>query len=154
MNSPTNDRTLVAVFDSAHVRFFEYKEAHSHLETVLGDVASGLHHDRRDIEADRPGRGFGSGGQHHAYESEHDPRKLEKHAFVQAIAIAIEAALDRHAYDRLAIVAPSRSVGEFRAVASDKVLKTVWKEIPKEMANITDAQLREHLIPLLQHPVK
>jgi protein required for attachment to host cells len=150
----SNDRTLIAVFDSAHVRFFEYKEAHSHLETVLGDVASGLHHDRRDIETDRPGRGFSSGGQHHAYESEHDPRKLEKHDFVQAISVAIEAALDQHAYTRLAIVAPSRSVGEFRSVASEKVLRTMWKEVPKEMANLTDAQLREHLIPLLQHPVK
>src|SRR5436190_22553220 len=114
----TADRTLVAVFDSARVRFFEYRK--EHLETVLPEISSGLHHDRRDIESDRPGRAF-SGGQRHAYETQHDPRKLEKHNFVRAIAQAIEAALDKHAYTRLAIVAPKRSVGEFHAVASDKV---------------------------------
>jgi protein required for attachment to host cells len=148
------DKTLVAVFDSAHVRFFEYKEPHGRLDSVLDDVSSGLHHDRRDIEADRPGRGSSGGGQHHAYESEHDPRKLEKHDFVRAIADAIEVALDQHAFGRLAIVAPSRSVGEFRSVASDKVLNTVWREVPKEMANLTTPQLEQQLVPQLQQPAK
>jgi protein required for attachment to host cells len=152
MEVPMNaDRTLVAVFDSAHVRFFEYKEPHGRLETVLGEVSSGLHHDKRDIETDKPGRGF-SGGQHHAYESQHDPRKMEKHDFVRAIALAIEDALDQHAYRRLAIVAPHRSVGEFRSVASDKVLKTVWREVPKEMANLSDPQLEQQLVPQLRQP--
>jgi hypothetical protein len=62
--------TLVAVFDASHVRFFEYKQAHGRLDTIMPDVASGLHHDRRDIETDRPGRGSSGNGQHHAYESE------------------------------------------------------------------------------------
>ncbi|HWD29773.1 MAG TPA: host attachment protein [Rhizomicrobium sp.] len=146
----TSDRILVAVFDSAHVRFFEYKEPHAKLEAVLGEVSSKLHHDHRDIDSDRPGRGFGGGGQHHAYESPSDPRKLEKHDFVRAIAQAIEAALDAHAFGRLAIVAPARSVGEFRSVASPKVRKVLWREVPKELSNLTDAQLREHLIPELR----
>jgi protein required for attachment to host cells len=149
-----DDRTLVAVFDAAHVRFFEYKQAHGRLETVLADVSSGLHHDRRDIESDRPGRGFSSGGQHHAYESEHDPRKLEKHDFVRAIAHAIEAALDRHAFGRLVVVAPSRAVGEFRSVAGDKVRRIIWREVPKEFANLTDSELHNHLVPILQNPAK
>jgi hypothetical protein len=34
-----DDKTLVAVFDAAHVRFFEYKQAHGKLETVLADVS-------------------------------------------------------------------------------------------------------------------
>jgi protein required for attachment to host cells len=147
-----DDRTLVAVFDASHARFFEYKEAHGRLETVLADVNSGLHHDRRDIESDRPGRGFSSGGQHHAYESEHDPRKLEKHDFVRAIAQEIEGALDRHAFGRLVVVAPSRAVGEFRSVAGDKVRKAIWREVPKEFANLSDSELHDHLVPILRTP--
>jgi protein required for attachment to host cells len=147
-----SDRTLVAVFDSAHVRFFEYKEAHGKLDVVLHDVASGLHHDHRDIDSDRPGRGFSGNGQHHAYESPSDVRKLEKHDFVRAIAAAIEAALDRHAYGKLVVVAPSRSIGEFRSVASPKVLKTLWREVPKEMANLTDAHIHDTLVPQLRQP--
>ena len=148
-----DDRTLVAVFDAAHVRFFEYKPTHGRLENVLADVSSGLHHDRRDIESDRPGRGFSSaGGQHHAYESEHDPRKLEKHNFVKLIADAIEAALDQHRFNALVVVAPERSVGEFRSVASNKVKNTIWREVPKELANLSDSELSRHLVPILQSP--
>lgn len=148
----TADRTLVAVFDSAHARFFEYKQAHGRLDTVLDDVVSDLHHDRRDIDSDRPGRGSTGGGQHHAYESASDVRKLEKHDFVAAIAQAIEAALDRHAFNALVVVAPARSIGEFRNVASDKVKATVWREVPKEFANLTTPELEKHLVPILQAP--
>src|ERR1700760_2373662 len=129
-----SERTLVAVFDSGHVEFLEYKAAHGKLEPILGDVTSGLHHDNRDIVSDRPGRGASGGGQHHAYESEHDPKKMEKHDFVRKIAQALDAVLDQHQFGRLVVVAPSRSIGEFRSVASEKVLKTVWREVPKEMA--------------------
>jgi protein required for attachment to host cells len=153
---PTDsDRTLVAVFDGAHARFYEYKQPHGRLEPVLGEVSSGLHHDRRDIESDKPGRAFSStGGTRHAYESQHDPRKLEKHDFVRAIAQAIEQALNQHAYDRLVVVAPERSVGEFRAVASEKVKRTVWREVAKEFAGLSDPELEKHLVPILQAPEK
>ena len=148
------NHTLVAVFDSAHVRFFEYKPAHSRLERILADVSSGLHHDKRDIETDRPGRVISSGGQHHSYESHSDPRKMEKHDFVRAIAQAIEAALDQHEFNALVVVAPQRSVGEFRSVASDKVKNTIWREVPKELANLSDSELSSHLLPILQVPAR
>ena len=146
------DRTLVAVFDATHVRFFEYVKARGRLDPILGDVSSGLHHDRGDIETDRSGRGTSSDGQHHAYESRHDPRKLEKHDFVRAIAQAIEAALDRHRFNKLVVVAPARGIGEFRAVASDKVKNTIWREVPKELAGLNDTELANHLVPILQVP--
>lgn len=146
-------RTLVVVFDSAHAGFFEYKQPHGKLVRVLDDVASRLHHDRRAIESDKPGRGFSSaGGIHHAYESEHDPRKLEKHDFVCAIAQAIEAALDAHKFASLAVVAPARSVGEFRSVASGKVRNAVWREVEKDFASLSDPDLERHLVPILQAP--
>jgi protein required for attachment to host cells len=146
-------RTLVAVFDAAHVRFYEYKQPHGRLEPVLGEVSSGLHHHRQDIESDKPGRTFAStGGGRHAYESKHDPKKLEKHDFVRAIAQAIDQALERHAYDRLVVVAPERSVGEFRTLASEKVKRTVWREVQKDFANLTEPELAKHLVPLLQAP--
>ena len=148
------DHTLVAVFDSAHARFFEYKPAHGRLDVILEDVASGLHHHRRDIDTDKPGRGFGAGGQHHSYESHSDVRKLEKHDFVQAIARAIDAAYDQHKFNALVIVAPERSIGEFRSVASDKVKNTLWREVPKDFANFSDGDLRRHLLPILQNPAR
>lgn len=148
------DHTLVAVFDSSHVRFFEYKPAHGQIERILAEVSSGLHHDKREIETDRPGRSISSGGQHHAFESHSDPRKMEKHDFVRAIAQAVEAALDQHKFNALVVVAPERSVGEFRTVASDKVKNTIWREVQKEFANLSDSELSSHLVPILQNPPK
>jgi protein required for attachment to host cells len=150
MNS---DHTLVAVFDAAHVRFFEYKQAHGRLDTVLPDIASGLHHDRREIDTDRGGRGGSArDGAGHVYESRSDVRKLEKHDFVQAIAQAIETALDQHKFNALVVVAPARSIGEFRSVASDKVKNTLWREVPKELANLPTPELEKQLVPILQSP--
>ena len=151
MNS---DHTLVAVFDSSHVRFFEYKPAQGRLENILADVSSVLHHDRRDIESDRPGRTISSGGQHHAFQSHSDPRKMEKHNFVHAIAQAVEAALDQHKFNALVVVAPERSVGEFRNVASKNVKEAIWREVPKEFTNLSDSELHDHLVPILQNPSK
>lgn len=149
------DRTLVAVFDSDHARFFEYQAAHGKLLAALEDVKSDLDHDRRDIDTDKPGRGFSSAnGAHHAYESPSDVRKLEKHDFVRAVAQGIDDALERHEFGKLAVVAPARSVGEFRAVASDRVKKKIWREVPKELANLSDSELERHLVPILQAPPK
>jgi protein required for attachment to host cells len=82
----------------------------------------------------------------------HDPRKLEKHDFVKSIAQAIEAALDQHKFNALVVVAPVRSIGEFRSVASKKVQDIVWREVPKELANLTTPELEKHLVPILQSP--
>jgi protein required for attachment to host cells len=119
------DRTLVAVFDAAHVRFFAYKRARGRLEPVLGDMSAGLHHDGRDIE---------------------------KHDFVKAVATAIEAALDRDKFNKLVVVAPSRSIGEFRELAGGKVKAALWREVAKDLARLGDAELENHLVPILQVP--
>jgi protein required for attachment to host cells len=119
---------------------------------VLANVSSGLHHHVHDIETDRQGRANSGGGQHHAFESEHDQRKLEKHDFVRAIALAIGDALNQNAFSRLAIVAPHRAIGEFRSVASERVMKTIWREVGKDFANLSDNELHNHLVPILQAP--
>lgn len=150
-----DDRTLVAVFDSDLARFFEYRPAHGKLVPTLQNMKSALDHHGRDIETDKPGRGFASsgGGVRHSLESRHDPRKLEKHDFVLAVAKAVGDALEKHTFGRLAIVAPHRSVGEFRSVASDNVKKALWREIGKEFAKLSDSELEQQLLPLLQSPL-
>ncbi|HWA30965.1 MAG TPA: host attachment protein [Rhizomicrobium sp.] len=150
-----DDRTLVAVFDSDRARFFEYREAHGKLVPTLDDLNSQLGHHRRDIEADRPGRGISNAsGQRHALETPHDSRKLEKHSFIVRIAQELNAVLEQHQFGRLVIVAPARSVGEFRSVASANLKKTVWREVEKEYANLSDSELARHLVPMLQAPPK
>ena len=147
-----DDRTLVVVFDSDRARFFEYRPTHGKLVPALQNMKSTLDHDKRDIETDKPGRSFSSsgGGVRHSLEARHDPRKLEKHDFVRAISQTVGEALEKHAFGRLAIVAPHRSVGEFRTVASDNVKKALWREIGKEFAKLSDSELEQQLVPLLQ----
>jgi hypothetical protein len=120
------DRILVAVFDAARVRFFDYKRARGRLEPILGEVSSGLH---RDQESER-----------------------ETHDFVKAVAAAVEAALERHKFNKLVVVAPKNGIGEFRGAAGGKVKAVLWREVPKDLAGLSDTDLQNHLVPILQVP--
>jgi protein required for attachment to host cells len=143
------ERTLVVVFDSARARFFE-RHHNGHLEEKKTETNANLHHHSSDIDSDKPGRAFSSSGAgRSAHEPEHDPKKMEKHNFVREIAKQLDEACERHEFDRLVIVAPGRSVGEFRTLVSEKVRAKIWHEIPKEFAQLSGHDLEARLAPLL-----
>ena len=141
--------TFVAVFDSEHVRFFE-RAPNGKLSPVQVEIASHLHHDRRDIDTDRPGRGgAANAGQRHAYESHEDVRKLEKHDFVKEVVRVLNDLHQRHEFEQLIVVAPERTIGEFRSLASEQLKRAVTHEVPKELATLSDSALEEHLTDAL-----
>jgi protein required for attachment to host cells len=74
-------------------------------------------------KSDHPGRSFGSSGDgvRHALESRSDYRKLEKRKFTVAVANALDHAALANEFDRLILIAPSRSIGEFRKYLRDDV---------------------------------
>ena len=142
-------RILVVVFDGARARFFE-REAGGRLNEVLSEYSNLAHH-ARDAGSDKPGRGFSSagGGVRHAYEPQHDKHKMEKHNFVQELVQAVEHAYDLHAYDELVVVAPKRSLGEFRALAPEKLKRIISHEVQKELTGLSRNELEERLAPYL-----
>ena len=138
---------LVVVFDGARARFFNRDRAG--WLAPLSEVESGLHRYTHDAVSDRQGRGFASSGSgtRHAYEAKHDKHKQEKHDFVHMIVAALDTAYDQRKFDRLAIVAPERSLGEFRTLASDKLKALIWREVPKEFTKYSAHELEERLRP-------
>jgi protein required for attachment to host cells len=75
---------------------------------------------------------------------------MEKHNFVHRIVKEFDDSYDRHEFKHLVVVAPERSLGEFRSIASDKLLRTVWREVPKELTQFSAPELEIRLKPFLQ----
>ena len=138
--------TLVIVFDGAKARFF--KLGPNGELRASAEMQSGLHRFNRDTVSDKEGRTFSSvGTTRHAYEPRHDPHKQEKHDFVHRLVKTLDVAYDQGAYRQLIVVAPERSLGEFRALASARLQQLIAQEIPKELTRFSDRELEERLRP-------
>jgi protein required for attachment to host cells len=127
-------RTWFVVADSARARIFTLNPE----ATALVDVDASLFAPdvllpARDLKSDRPGRSFssGRGGLRHAIEPHHDYHKLEKHNFIVRLAAALRDAWTAKKFDALALVAPSRSLGELRATLSAPLKDKVREELAK-----------------------
>ena len=145
------EEVLVVVFDGAGARLF--RRAPNGRLGLLNEIDSGLQRKSSDIVSDRQGRTFASagGGIRSPYEQKHDPHKMQKHNFVHRLVEELDEAYDRHLFKHLVVVAPERSLGEFRSLASDKLRRTVWREVPKEFTQLSapdlEARLKPHLEP-------
>jgi protein required for attachment to host cells len=144
------EEILVIVFDGAGARFFK-RSPNGRLE-LLKEVASGLHRSTSETVSDRQGRTFASagGGIRSPYEPKHDPHKMEKHNFVHRLVKELDDSYDRQEFKHLALVAPQRSLGEFRSIAPDKLLRAVWREVPKELTQLSAHELENRLKPFFE----
>ena len=150
--------TWIVVMDSSVARFYALRHddgGERRIDAVADAMESDLHRHSQDLKSDKPGRGFRAGNStaRHAMEPPHDYHKLEKHDFVRAVAAALKTAHDGHKFERLALVAPDRSLGELRGALDDSVRKTVWREVPKDFVKFSDQELWARLEPALQETV-
>ena len=136
--------TLVVVFDGAKARFLR-RDKKGRLTLEDGDGVGTCPQDERD-RVRSPGRTFASagGGVRSAYEPKHDPHKMEKHNFVHGLVKTLDDSYDRNEFKHLIVVAPERSLGEFRALAPDKLLR-VAVEVPKELTQLSVHDLQARL---------
>jgi protein required for attachment to host cells len=142
---------LVLVFDGATARFFK-GDAQSGWRPSA-EMHSDLHRFARETGTDKGGRRFSLTGRH-AMEPRHDPHKEEKHDFVQRLVKTLDTAYDQRAFKRLIVVAPERSLGEFRKLASSRLMKLVVREVPKELTQYTDHELWERLRSYLSEAIE
>ncbi len=142
---------LVVVFDGARARFF--KGDATALLRPSAEMHSELHRFSREVGTDRGGRRF-SAAQRHAMEPKHDLHEQEKHDFVLHLVKTLDTAYDQGAFRQLLIVAPERSLGEFRKLASDRLMKLVLAQIPNELTQYSDHELIERLKPHLAEAVQ
>ncbi len=141
---------LIAVFDGRMARFFK-GDATAGLKPV-SEMHSELHRFARETGSDKGGRRFSPTGRH-AVEPKHDLHKEEKHDFVLKLAKTLDTAYDQGAFKQLIVVAPERSLGEFRKVASARLMKLVVSQLPKELTQYSDHEIMERLRPSITEAV-
>ncbi|HKV15552.1 MAG TPA: host attachment protein [Reyranella sp.] len=154
---PLRKRTLIVVADSARARFLEPSDDTRKLvpASQLDMVSPTSRRPTRALVTDKPGRGFRSAGgrTRHAYEQTHDVHKLEKHKFVESLAETLDDICARGEFDRMVLVAPSRSLGELRGLLSPRVRRMVSHEVPKDLTASTPTSLKRALASILPTPV-
>ena len=145
-----SDEVLVIVFDGGGARYFK-RSPNGHLQ-FLSETSSGLHRRTSEQVSDRQGRTFASagGGIRSPYEPKHDPHKMEKHNFVHRLVKQLDDSYDRNEFKHLVLVAPERTLGEFRTIAPDKLRRAVWREVPKELTHFSAHELEKRLKPFLE----
>ena len=141
------EHALIIVFDGAGARTFKLSPK-GRLQ-LQSETTSGLHRRTSEMVSDKQGRSFASagGGLRSPYEPKHDPHKMEKHNFVHRMVKQLDDSYDRNEFKHLVLVAPERSLGEFRTLAPDKLMKAVWREVPKELTHLSDHELGRRLMP-------
>ena len=150
---PRYHKTLIVVADGAKARFL--KESDDRRKLVPAEDADMLAPKARqldrDLVTDKPGRGFSTArdGRRGAFESPHDPHKMEKHNFTVELAERLDKACSAKRFDRIVLVAPKRSLGELRTLLSPRVRKAVSHEVAKDLTASSPTALRKALADAL-----
>jgi protein required for attachment to host cells len=138
--------TWIVIADGARARVFAHAGPGKGLQAVLDNESADARAHIGDIVSDRAGRTFDSAGEgRHGYEPPVDPKREAQLAFARSLARALEDGLNRHRFERLVIAAPPRALGDLRACLSKAVAAAVVHELPKDLTNLPDHALADHL---------
>ena len=139
-------RTWIVIADGARARIALHEKAGAGITQIDGLDFRVPHPADTDIVADRPGRTFDSHGPgRHAMEPPTDPHRKNKADFARMIADFLAEKLQEDAYDRLVIIAPATTLGDLRTALDDKVATRVLAELPKDLTQVRNDQLADHL---------
>ncbi len=100
----------------------------------------------REIDSDKPGRGFGGGAARHALDGERASRRWHPQIdLARQIAAVVDAGRLRHEYDRLVIMAGPRMLGFIRDALPAPTRALVAAEIAKDLAHVDETALKEYV---------
>jgi protein required for attachment to host cells len=141
--------TWILIADGAHARIFANRGPGNGIELVEGKIDAD-HRPTHEIVADRLGRTHESvGATRHAIAAEHDPHRELKHTFAVKLAHMLDQRRAEHAYDRLVLVAPPKTLGDLREALPSSVRALVRAELDKDLTKTPVAELPGHLTALL-----
>jgi protein required for attachment to host cells len=144
-------RTWILVADGARARLIEQDpEERRQLKATAEREFSGTTAQSREIASDRPGRTFDRAGEgRHAMEPSTDPLRHAKLEFARDLAEHLTQAVNRHAFDRLIVIAAPRTLGDLRNLLPDAVRARVVAEIDKDLTWMSLPDLEKHIDPKL-----
>src|SRR3546814_9046173 len=126
-------RSWIGIADGAQARILENHGPGKGLVPLPAGVMQKTSRPSRDIDTDRPGRGYNPMGQQHTMDSPSDSHREEKRRFADLLANHINAAALDRSYDRLILVAPPKTLGD------------LLQSLSKEAAAKRDAELQRAL---------
>ena len=129
-------RQWIIAADSVNARIFSCENRNSPLQEIddlthpAGRMKAG------ELESDKPGRSFDSGGQgRHSMEPEHTRKDKESRVFVEQISDYLSE--HQNEYDELIFICPPRFLGILRKHLDKTVSNKVIREIDKDVVKLT-----------------
>lgn len=139
-------KTCILVADGAHARAYLNDgpgRGISELREYAKDIDLKA---SRNIDADRPGRAFDSGGEgRHAMESPTDSKRYAKGKFARGLAEKINAAITAGEFDRLVLIAAPATLGDLRQHLSKRSSDNIHGEIAKDLTHASDKEILAQL---------
>jgi protein required for attachment to host cells len=132
--------------DSSRARIFKVLP-----KNKLEELESLIHPESRlpdkDRGSDRPGRlSVDRGGERqHGLEPSSDPKRQEAINFSRIVAASLDKARSLQKYQELVIIAAPSFLGLLREQLSKQVEQCVIREISKNLATLSPAEIQEHL---------
>ena len=138
-------KTWVVVADNSRARIFTVETPSSPLREIDSIVhPEGRMHDR-DITSDLPGRGAGSGGSRHSYETETDAKDHENMEFAKRIASFLDNSRKSDKCKHFILVAAPGLLGNLRGELNDQTRKMITLELDKNLSHLNPGDIRKHM---------
>ena len=138
-------KTWVVVADNSRARIFTVETPSSPLIEIDSIVHPEARMHDRDITSDLPGRGAGSGGSRHSYETETDAKEYENMGFARRIALFLDDSRKGDRCKNLVIVAAPGLLGNLRGELNDQTRKMVTLELDKNLSHLNPNDIRKHM---------
>lgn len=143
-------RIWVLVADGSRARILRNVVTHGEPAEPLEElVFSSPIKQLREIMSDKQGRSVATAGpRRSAIEYHSDPVNEERRAFAAMLVPVLDAHHAAGDFDRLAIIAAPRTLGDLRQVLSENLKSITIAEVPKDLTKLTVLDLREAVLQL------
>ncbi|MBC8338922.1 MAG: host attachment protein [Alphaproteobacteria bacterium] len=137
--------TWIVVADEKAVRVFQTIGFGKGFDERKGSYPAAEPVPDRELVSDKPGRAFDSRGfGRHAMEFRTSPKRTEEKKFARKIAEWLIDEDRRHHFDRLAIIAPPKLLGDLRREIPGGLNSKVFREVAKDFVNESSAKIAKH----------
>ncbi|HEX6996198.1 MAG TPA: host attachment protein [Gammaproteobacteria bacterium] len=136
----------IVVADKNRCRIFEQANRHGALEEIADLVAPTTRLKNQDINTDRHGRAFDSGGQgRHAMGSSVEPVEQEAIRFAKEVAAKLDSGRQQNSFGKLYVIAEPRFLGYLRQNYSRPLKEMIAAEIDKDWTMQPPDEIRTRL---------
>lgn len=142
-------RTWYVITDGGRARILQKRDARDAFDTHREFVSPDIHRHTHELGMERPGRTHESASStRHALQPRQDLHRADKRKFVDDVARALNEAGTRDEFDRLILVAPAHALRELNRALDAATRRKVAAQLQKDLTNVPNAALAEHLADL------